>query len=175
MIVKNNKTKLNHNTTVLIQSLLVLLGAPVFFFIDSPWGTPYFLHGQDITNTIMVLVYSWFLLTAKGKVYWVMLLMTFCGLCAECISSLLLTLYQYRFKNIPLYIPLGHALIYATVYYICKQPWVWRNHRRIEKCLRKFAFVIAFISLLLLNDVAGFICYIIFLIILHNRKNLYFT
>ncbi|MCL9683453.1 hypothetical protein [Legionella maioricensis] len=170
MSSKNKKTKFNHNTSVLIQSVFVLLGTPVFFLIDSPWLTPHFLYGQDITNAIMVLVYSWFLLNAKGRVYWIMLLMTFCGLCAECISSLILTLYQYRFKNIPLYIPLGHALIYATVYYICKQSWVWRNHRVIEKCLGKFAFVSAFMSLFILNDVAGFICYIVFLIILHDRK-----
>lgn len=170
MSSKNNKIKFNQDASVLFQSLFVLLGAPLFFFIDSPLLTPYFLYGQDITNAIMVLVYSWFLLNAKGRVYWVMLLMTIFGLFAECISSLLLTLYQYRLKNIPLYIPLGHALIYATVYYICRQPWVWRNHRAIEKCLGKFAFITAFMSLFILNDVAGFICYIIFLIILHNRK-----
>ncbi len=167
---KNNRTKSKYNAPSLIQPILVLLGIPVFFFIDSPWLTPHFLYGQDITNAIMVLVYSWFLLTAIGRVYWIMILMTFFGLFAECISSLLLTLYQYRFKNIPLYIPLGHALIYATVNYVCREPWVWRNHRAIEKCLRKFAFVTALTSLFILNDVAGFICYIIFLIILRDRK-----
>ncbi len=161
--------KLKHDNLVLIQSLIVLLGAPLFLFIDSPWITPYYLHGQNVTNIIMVLIYSWFLFVAKGRLYWIILLMTISSLCAEVIGSLLLTLYQYRLKNIPMYIPLGHAVIYATVYHICKQPIIWKYHKTVEKFLAKAIFVIVFASLFILNDVGGFITYLIFLIILHYR------
>lgn len=159
-----------HNLFILMLLTAVLLGAPVFLFIDSPWVSPYFAYGQDVASCIMIVVYSSFLLTAKRKIYWLILLMTISSLFAEIIGSLLLTLYQYRLKNIPLYIPLGHAVIYVTIYHICKQPWIWRNHQIIETCLAKFAFVAVFLSLYFLNDVTGFICYVLFLGILRFRK-----
>jgi len=170
MPIKNNATKVEHNPLVIIQILIVLLGAPLFLFIDSPWLTPYYPYGQDVTNVIMVCVYSSFLLGATRRLYWLILLMTISSLFAEGIGSLLLALYQYRLKNIPMYIPMGHAIIYATVYHVCKQPLVWRHHLAIEKCLGKFAFVATFMSLFILKDVAGFLCYFIFLMIMHYRK-----
>lgn len=165
-----NKIQVQHNHLVLVQSLIVLLGAPFFLFIDSPLFAPYSPYGQDITNIIMVFVYVWFLFTAKDKLYWIILLMTIASLCAEAIGSLLLTLYQYRLKNIPMYIPLGHAIIYATVYHMCKQPLIWKHHKVIEKYLGKIAFVIVFMSLFISNDRAGFITYLVFLMIFYQRK-----
>jgi hypothetical protein len=159
-----------HHPLVLTQILVVLLGAPFFLFIDSPWLTPYYSYGQDATNVIMICVYSSFLLAAKRRLYWLILLMTISSLFAEGIGSLLLALYQYRLKNIPLYIPLGHAVIYATIYHVCKQPLVWNHHLAIEKCLSKFAFVVTFMSLFILKDIAGFLCYLIFLTIMQYRK-----
>lgn len=161
--------KLKHNTLVLLQSLVVLLGAPIFLFIDSPWITQYHLYGQNIANIIMVFTYSWFLFVAKGRLYWIILLMTISSLFAEAIGSLLLALYQYRLKNIPMYIPLGHAVIYATVYYICKQPLIWKNHEAVEQFLTKVIFIIVFASLIILHDVGGLITYLIFLVVLHQR------
>ena len=149
---------------------MAIFGTPFFIFIDSPWFDKYCAHGQDICNLIMIINYSWFLYIAKGKLYWIILLMTICSFFAECLGSLILVLYQYRLKNIPVYIPLGHAMIYATVYLICKQPLVWTNHKIIEPYLTKFAFLTAFLSLLLLNDVAGFILYILFLITIRHRQ-----
>ncbi|CEG56353.1 hypothetical protein [Legionella fallonii] len=169
MCGKNNTKKINRDTVVLLQSLIVLLGAPFFLFIDSPWITPYCPYGQDVTNIIMVFIYSWFLFVARGRLYWIILLMTISSLFAEAIGSLLLTLYQYRLKNIPMYIPLGHAVIYATVYHVCRQPLIWKHHKAVEKLLAKVIFVIVFMSLFVLNDVGGFITYIIFLIIFRQR------
>ncbi|WP_199744230.1 hypothetical protein [Legionella sp. km772] len=154
----------------LVQTMLILLGAPFFLIIDSPWLSPYFSHGQELANLTMVFFYVWFLLLAPRKLYWLLLLMTICSFFAEIIGSQILGLYQYRLKNIPMYIPLGHALIYATMYYLGKAPWIWQNHKAIERCLAKFAFVTAFMSLFILNDVAGFLCYLLFLCILHYHK-----
>jgi|HubBroStandDraft_6_1064221.scaffolds.fasta_scaffold533502_1 hypothetical protein len=167
---KNNTMMSKHPILALLQSIIVLSGAPLFLFIDSPWITPYCSYGQDITNAIMVLMYTWFLFVAQGRLYWIILLMTISSVFAEGIGSLLLTLYQYRLKNIPMYIPLGHAIIYATVYHLCKQPLIWKYHKAIEKTLGKVAFIIVFMSLIVLKDVGGFMTYIIFLLILPQRK-----
>ncbi|WP_112219144.1 hypothetical protein [Legionella quinlivanii] len=165
------------NTTVhsnqvmykLIKSLL--LGTPLFFLIDSPWATQYISNGQDICNFIAVITYSLFLFYARGKLYWLILLMTISSLFAEILGSLILGLYDYRLKNIPIYIPLGHALIYATVYYTSKHPWVLSNHVKIKECLAQFAFLAAFLSLFMIDDVAGFIGYLVFLTVLWFRQN----
>ncbi len=168
--IKNSAVFFERKNLVLLQTFIILLGAPLFLIIDSPWLSPYFSSGQDLANFMMIFFYLWFLLIAPRKLYWLLLLMTICSFFAEIIGSQILGLYQYRLHNIPMYIPLGHALMYATMYYFGRNPWVWQYHKAIEKCLGKFAFVTAFMSLFILNDVAGFLCYILFLRILHHHK-----
>ncbi|WP_207384202.1 hypothetical protein [Legionella nagasakiensis] len=160
---------MNYNLLTQLQIVLVLLGAPFFAFLDSPWLEQYFPHGQDITNVIMISFYSWTFLTAKRRLHWLVLLMTITSLCAEIMGSKILILYEYHLKNIPIYIPLGHAVIYATVFQISRQPLVWQHHVAIEKFLHKFAFITCFMSLFILKDVAGFMCYMVFLVIMSQR------
>jgi hypothetical protein len=152
----------------------LMLGTPLFVFIDSPWVAQFTSHGQDICNLISIITYSLFLVYTRGKLYWLILLITLCSIFAEIFGSLILELYEYRLKNIPVYIPLGHALIYASVSYISKHPWMLRNTVKVKYCLAQFAFIAAFLSLYMLKDVAGFLGYLGFLIILRCRKNTLF-
>ncbi|MGL5741737.1 MAG: hypothetical protein ACRCXC_03890 [Legionella sp.] len=168
-----NKVKIAHFTNsyfILILTGIVIFGSPVLLFIDSPWFASYYPSGQNIANTLVLITYSLFLFVAKRKIYWLILLMTIVSLCAEVLGSLILVLYQYRLKNITMYIPLGHAMIYASVYYLSTEPLVWKYHKEIENLLGKFAFVAAFMSLMVLHDVACFLCYILFLFILSYRN-----
>lgn len=160
----------NYPILGLIQGALVLIGAPIFLCIDSAWLSQYCSWTQDFCNILMFGFYCSLLLTAKERLFWLMLLMTVTGLIAEVLCSLVLNLYQYRLHNIPVYIPLGHAVIYAIVYYFSNHPLVWRFHRPLEQYLAKIAFIIVFISLCMLQDVAGFLFYILFLFILKARK-----
>ncbi len=160
----------HHNILVVFEIFIIVLGTPLFLYIDSQWLSAYISFGQDISNVIMAFFYSLFLLFAKRRLYFLILIITLSGLFAEIIGSLLLTLYEYRLKNIPLYIPLGHAIIYATIYNICKQPVIWHHRQVIEKICAKFAFIASLMSLLVLKDIGGFICYVVFLSILRFRK-----
>ncbi|WP_051398957.1 hypothetical protein [Legionella oakridgensis] len=162
--------KFAYNVIVPLQIIFVLLGLPFLVFLDSPWLSHYFLHGQDTVNIIMIFFYSWLLLSVKRRLYWLILLMTIVSFFAEVFGSLILALYQYHLKNIPMYIPLGHAVMYATIYQICRRPFIWHHHIIIEKCLYRIAFIISFMSLVILKDVAGFLCYIFFLSISYQRK-----
>lgn len=161
---------MNKNILIQLQVALVLLGAPFFVLFDSPWFSTCFFPGQDINNSVMVLFYCWFILLANRRLYWLMLIVVVVSFCAELIGSKLLTAYQYHLDNIPPYIPLGHAVVYATVYQITRQSFVWQYHDVFESFLQKFAFITCSMSLLILNDCAGFICYLFFLIILSQRK-----
>lgn len=153
-----------------ITVFLVLAGVPVFICIDSPWLAHYFPYGQGVDNVIMIFAYSWIFIISNKRLRWLMVLMTLCSLCAETIGSQLLTLYRYRLDNIPVYIPLGHAVLYATVYQICRQRLVWFYHKEIESCLIKSAFVASFLSLFLIRDIAGFLGYLFCLVILRFVK-----
>lgn len=149
----------------------ILLGLPSLLFIDSPWAAQFINHGQDFCNLLSIVTYSLFLIFARGKLYWLILLMTLFGLLGEIFGSLILKLYEYRLNNIPVYIPLGHALLYATVYVTSKRPCMIRNKVKVTYCLAQFAFLAAFMSLFMLKDVAGFIGYLSFLLVLRFRKN----
>lgn len=166
----SSNLKINKETWVLIQIFLILAGAPLFLFMDSPWLTAHVLHGQDICNVIAFISYCVILLNSKDRLYWLMLVMTIASLCAEIIGSIILKLYAYRLHNIPVYIPMGHAVIYATVYLISKQPLIRQYYSAIEQSLKKLAFLVCVMSLLILNDVMGFIGYVVFLVIIFSRK-----
>ncbi len=118
----------------------------------------------------MLVFYTWLLIISERKLYWLILLMTICSLGAEIIGTYIITAYRYRLDNIPIYIPLGHAVIYTTAYQLCRHSIVWRFRKPIEKNLKCIAFFVCFFSLVFLNDVGGFLCYLIFLILLATRK-----
>ncbi|WP_131782508.1 hypothetical protein [Legionella gresilensis] len=154
-----------------LQIIFVLIGAPGFVFIDSPWFQQHYFVGQDINNVLMCLFYCWiFFTTADTKLYLLMMLITVVSFGAEICGSKILTAYQYHLDNIPLFIPLGHAVVYATAYHISRHDFVWKHHHIFEAALRKLAFIICFISLILLNDIAGFFCYLLFLMLVATRK-----
>lgn len=161
---------MNKNIIIQLQIALVLLGAPIFVFLDSPWFANYFFQGQDINNVLMFLFYCWIFFLSNRRLHWLMLIMIIASFCAEVIGSKILTLYQYHLDNIPPYIPLGHAVTYAIVYQLSRQPFIWNYHVAFEIFLRKFAFITCFMSLIILKDIAGFLCYLFFLVILKQRK-----
>ncbi|AUH73594.1 hypothetical protein [Legionella sainthelensi] len=161
---------MNKNIIIQMQIIAVLLGAPIFVFLDSPWFANHFFVGQDINNVIMFLMYGWIFYFAGRRLHWLMLIMIVASFCAEVIGSKILTLYRYHLDNIPPFIPLGHAVTYAIVFQISRQPFIWEYHVDFENFLRKFAFIVCFMSLILLNDVAGFLGYLFFLGILRQRK-----
>ncbi len=166
----NTTSAVDKNTIVLLQITLVLLGAPIFVLFDSPWFSDHFFQGQDLTNFLMMVFFCWILLQANRKLYWLMLIIVMVSFCAELIGSKLLTVYSYHLNNIPPFIPLGHSVVYAIVYQISRQSVVWKYRFYFENSLQKFALIICSMSLIVLNDCAGFLCYLFFLIILSQRK-----
>ncbi len=161
---------MNKNILIELQIALVLLGAPIFVFLDSPWFSEHFFQAQDLNNTIMIFFYCWILFLAERRLYWLMLIVVVVSFCAEVIGSTILTLYRYHLDNIPPYIPLGHAVTYAIVYQLSRQRFIWSYHVVFEKFLHQFAFITCFMSLIILKDIAGFLCYLLFLILLSQRR-----
>jgi len=157
-----------HQTDRLLMTL-VLLGLPIFLSLDSVWLSQYFSHGQMVANVIMIFFYCGFLAVSNSKLRWIILLMTVIGFFGEILGSIIMTLYRYRLENIPIYVPLGHAVIFITIYHLCRQPWLWRHHVNVEKILHILILTVSLGSLILYKDIFGFNCYLLFLVFIRNK------
>ena len=79
------------------------------------------------------------------------------GFIGEYFFSVFLDMYTYRLGNVPLYIPFGHAAVYARVYVFSKNSVVKKNHKALEQFLYIVISLFALGYLLFLNDVFGFV------------------
>ncbi len=148
----------------------VLLGTPLVAFIDSPYFAVHLFDGRIISDCFVLIAYILFLMIADKKLIILLLIMPFVGLFFEIFGSKIFVLYAYRLDQIPIYVPLGHAVFYGLIYEVCKLNYIWSNHKALESFLNKFCFTICFTSLLLNNDVFGFLAYLLFLVLISNTK-----
>lgn len=160
-----------NSSIIKLQIITVLLGLPLFFYFDSKAFNAVFPHGQWISNAIMVFFYAWFYWTGNKKIRSVLVIMVGVGLFFEVLCSLLLEIYTYRLDNIPIYVPLGHAVVFTTICYLQKEALMRKHAHWLQPLLYAATFLICFLSLLFLKDIYGFICFAIFLLLLRNRKN----
>jgi len=72
-------------------------------------------------------------------------------------------------ENLPIYVPFGHAVVYASVYYWVKEPWVKKHQNRIIKILYISMILYSIAWLILENDVFGFLCMLIILGLFQRR------
>lgn len=94
------------------------------------------------------------------------------GVAGELLFSLLLGMYTYRLENLPFYIPFGHSLIYASVYYIVKEPLIIKHHKSIIKFLYIAIIIYSSAWLLFDFDVLGFLGMLIILYIFKRRPHI---
>jgi len=142
-------------THIYIPAMLVIwLG----LFIDSTWMTQYISYGQGITNILVAAVFLWIFFQSSKVTRTLMFFGVFIAYAGEVTLSLGLGMYTYRLENVPHYVPLGHAIVYAAVYYITKEPWVRKHQQTIIKILYPAMLLYSLAWLILANDVFGFMC-----------------
>ena len=101
-----------------------------------------------------------------------MVLLSYLG---EIIFCTLLGMYQYRTEMIPLYVPFGHAIVYASGYVFARTNWAIKYEKRLRTIFITF-FILLFIAVgYFLNDVFSLIFGALFFVILKRKKwqNLY--
>lgn len=160
-----------HNLAIKSQILSILLGSPIFFYYDSPAFNAIMPYGQWVADYIMFWTFIWFYWFAHPRLKTLMFLTVFMGFGMEFIGSILLKAYTYRLDNIPLYVPLGHSIILATVTHIQKQPLIRKHAIALNVVLYRLAIVICGICFLVFKDIVGTFVFLIFLILFQNRKN----
>jgi len=105
---------------MLPQMAGTLLLLPVILFLDSPRlalqiGSP--VAGQFAANFFTLTYFGWMWLSAKAQLRKLMVIGLFVATAGEILFALKIGMYEYRLANVPIYVPPGHTILYATVYY----------------------------------------------------------
>ncbi|MGY4383822.1 multisubunit Na+/H+ antiporter MnhE subunit [Pedobacter sp. UYP24] len=144
--------------------------------IDSVYFTDTYFDGRQITNVLVVLYFLAMYATSNShlrKLMFVMVLLSYIG---ELLFCTLLGMYTYRTPYIPLYVPFGHGIVYASGYIIAKTTYA----AHLDNKLRVF-FAIAFTLLFLyagffLGDILTLILGLLFFLLLYRKRwdNMYY-
>ena len=159
---------------------IMLLLFPFFTFftlkLDSNQFTKYSNDGQFYLNYI-VLIFNILMWYFSGKqLKKLIILMIFLSYIGELIFCKLLGWYSYRLGNIPLYVPLGHAIVFASGYILSEIEFLKRNDKLVNSMF-KFFFSIMFLLLFFIGeDLFSLISGILFFLLIKRKKwqSLYF-
>lgn len=150
---------------------------PVFFalflglFIDSKYISNQFINSQYLTNIITLIAFIWIYVKVSVKIKKLMLYGLVLAFLGEVFFSLVLGMYTYRLENLPLYVPLGHSIIYAGVFYISKEPVLKKHKELVIKILYISMIIYSTAWLVFANDVFGFLCMLVIVYLLNKKPH----
>ena len=149
----------------------------LLFFIDGQYVAERVPHNQWIANAVMAVYFMLIYRDAPLRIKRLMVYGIFVGTAGEVIFSLFVGMYEYRLENVPLYVPPGHAILYACVYYFVREPWVLRNQKWLIPSLIGVGLGYSALWLVTRNDVFGAVCTVAFGYFLwrHPSSRLFFA
>ena len=144
--------------------------------IDSVTFNENYFDGRQVTNLLAILYFSFFFWFSGSYLRKLMFVMVFLSYIGELIFCTLLGMYHYRTPIIPLYVPFGHAIVYASGYVYAHTEWAVRKDHSLKKYFA-VGFLILFLSVgIFLEDIFSLIFGIFFFLLLKRKKwqNLYY-
>jgi len=158
-------SKLQYKSVYIPIFLLLWLG----LFLDSEALAEQIQYNQWITNGLVLLCFAWVYSRVTARTKKLMLYGVALAFLGEVVFSILLGMYEYRLGNVPLYVPLGHSLVYVAVFYIQKEKVIQRRKAFIVLLL--YWGMIAYSSFWLIHeqDILGFICTLAIVLLLKKR------
>lgn|GEM_PF-388557 len=159
-----------------LSTYVSLIGIALLLLIDSPTGDGWFSgHGQAIVNILALLIFVIFYGRSRKRVRVIMLVGMLVGFSGELYFSLLLGMYHYRLDNVPLWVAFGHGLIYWLAFKLTHNSYIEAIRPRMERLLLAFAVLYSLLWLKIADDWFGFLCTIVFLMVLFTaRKSRFF-
>jgi len=158
-----------------LQHLGIYLGIVFWLiiglYLDGTEMAQKITYGQWVTNMITLAFFSWIYQSASRKNKKIILYGLVIAFGGEVVFSLILGMYTYRLGTLPIYVPLGHTIIYMGVYYFTKEPLVLAHKDQIVKILYPLMIVYATGWLVLQSDVFGFACALVILLLFKRRPN----
>jgi len=145
--------------------LVVWLG----LYIDGKRFSSTFEYSQYITDLLVFLAFLWIYFKSSRYIKKVMLWGLIIALCGEFVFAILLNMYSYRLNNLPIYVPFGHTIIYASVFYIAKEPFIQKYRDKIMKILYYLMIIYSTLWLIFANDTFGFLSMLVILWLFKKR------
>lgn len=144
--------------------------------IDSVSFTKHYFDARQITNLLAIIYFSLLFWASGSELRKLMFVMVFLSYIGELLFCKLLGMYAYRTNAIPLYVPFGHAIVYASGYIFAQTSWAVKNDKNLKKVFVLF-FIFLFLGVgILLNDLFSLFFGALFFVLLRrkNWNNLYF-
>ncbi|WP_147298242.1 hypothetical protein [Flavobacterium aquicola] len=144
--------------------------------IDSVSFKEIYFDGREVTNILAIIYFSFFFWFSDSYLRKLMFVMVFLSYIGELIFCTLLEMYHYRTAVIPLYVPFGHAIVYASGYVYAHTKWAVSNDNLLKKYFAA-GFALLFLSVgIFLNDMFSLIFGVFFFLLLKRKKwqNLYY-
>jgi hypothetical protein len=162
------------------QQLFLALFFTVFTIvalgIDSVFFTKNYFDARQITNVFAILYFSLLFFASSSDLRKLMFIMVFLSYIGELIFCKLLGMYHYRTSAIPLYVPFGHAIVYASGYIFAKTSWAIANDIKL-RLVFGWLFALLFLGVgFFLNDLFSIIFGVLFFVLLKRKRwqNLYY-
>ncbi len=150
--------------------LLFLFVLALYF--DGMGFASMFPHAQTVTNIFMLIAFFLLYIRSVKRTRQLMIYAVIIGFIGEYFFSIFLNMYTYRLSNLPIYIPFGHAAVYARTYTFSKASIVKKHQKQIVKFMRLVIALFALFYLIAFNDIFGFVMTIfVFLILIKRPKD----
>lgn len=124
---------------------------------------------QWLTDILVFISFLWIYSQVSSQIKQLMFYGLIVALGGELLFSLVFGMYTYRLENLPIYVPFGHAIIYACVYYFVKEPIILKHKKVIIKFLYIVIIIYSTAWLIVADDIFGFICLLVILWIFKHR------
>jgi len=138
--------------------------------IDSPAFMQAYFDGRMVANAMSVAYFLGMFWAAGGTLKKLMLIMVPLSYIGELIFCKLLHMYDYRGGAIPLYVPVGHAVIYASGYIYAHTRWAKAQQQHFGLFFAVF-FTLLFLYVgIFLNDIFSVISGVLFFLLLRRKR-----
>ncbi len=151
--------------------LPVLFGLWPVLYMDSVRVATTFAYGQTVSTLLVLAIFLWIYRSVSRVVQRLMLYGLVIALGGEAFFSLLLGMYTYRLENVPPYVPFGHTIIYASIYYLIREPIIIRFRQQLILTLSIGMTLYASAWLLAAHDLFGFLCTMMVLWMFRRHPN----
>jgi hypothetical protein len=160
--------------------LWLVLAFPLFTLLSLSIDSiivpvPYF-DDRQIVNVLAIVYFIAMLMVSPIRLRRLMLAMVPLSYIGELIFCKLLGMYAYRGEVIPLYVPFGHAIVYASGYIFAHTRLARSRSREFRRFFALGFFVLFLFAGLFLNDLLTVFSGVLFFILLRRKRwhNMYF-
>jgi hypothetical protein len=168
-VLKIPKEDLKKIVSVFIREIGLFIFMVFVLFFDSIYFSENLREVQNILNSLMIIGFFIMYFRTVKRVQELMMYAVIIGFLGEYLFSKYLGMYTYRLGNIPLYVPFGHAVLFARVFRFSKVSLVRKYHKSIEQIFGSIIILFASIYLLFFADVFGFVMTICVFLLLWKR------